>query len=260
MTAADAAGERDPPPISAVLISLNAQAHLRECLASVAWCDEIVVLDSGSTDATPRICEEFGAKFTVSPDWPGYGPQKNRAIASAANEWIFSLDTDEVCTPALREQLEAAARVGRYPAYEMPRRSSFCGHFMRHGGWWPDHVTRLFRRGQARFSDSRVHERVIVDGAVGRLSEPLVHYTYDTMEQALAKAERYATLGAQQAFEAGKRSSPRQAALRGAWAFVRTYVIRLGFLDGAPGFALAKYNAHTTRLRYLKLAQLCGRT
>ena len=247
------------PRISAVLISLNAQAHLRECLQSVAWCDEIVVLDSGSTDATRAICAEFGARFSVSPDWPGFGPQKNRALALAAHEWIFSLDTDEVCPPELRVALEAAARSGTCAAYEMPRRSSFCGHFMRHGGWWPDHVTRLFRRDRARFSDSRVHERVIVDGAVGRLRVPLIHYTYDTMAQALEKAERYATLGAQQAFEAGKRSSPLQAALRAGWAFVRTYVIRLGFLDGGPGLALAKYNAHTTRLRYLKLWQL-GKT
>lgn len=252
------AAER-PARISAVLISLNAQAHLRECLQSVAWCDEIVVLDSGSTDDTRAICAEFGARFSVSPDWPGFGPQKNRALALAAHEWIFSLDTDEVCPPELRAALEAAARSGACAAYEMPRRSSFCGHFMRHGGWWPDYVTRLFRRGRARFSDSRVHERVIVDGTLGRLDTPLIHYTYDTMAQALEKAERYATLGAQQAFEAGKRSSPVQAALRAAWAFIRTYVIRLGFLDGAPGLALAKYNAHTTRLRYLKLWQL-GKT
>ena len=246
----------EPPKISAVLISLNAQAHLRECLQSVTWCDEIVVLDSGSTDATRAICAEFGARFSVSPDWPGFGPQKNRALALAAHDWVFSLDTDEVCTPELRAALEAAARSGQFPAYEIPRRSSFCGHFMRHGGWWPDYVTRLFRRSQARFSDSRVHERVIVDGPLGRLDTPLIHYTYDTMAQALEKAERYATLGAQQAFEAGKRSSPLQAALRAAWAFIRTYVIRLGFLDGAPGFALAKYNAHTTHQRYLKLWRL----
>jgi hypothetical protein len=127
---------------------------------------------------------------------------------------------------------------------------------MRHGGWWPDYVTRVFRRGAARFSDSRVHERLIVDGATGRLATPLIHYTYDTLAQALAKAERYAADGAQQAFEKGKRATKLTAALRGAWAFVRTYVIRLGFLDGGPGFALAKYNAHTTRLRYMKLYEL----
>jgi glycosyltransferase involved in cell wall biosynthesis len=239
-----------------VLISLNAQAHLRECLQSVSWCDEIVVLDSGSTDATAAICADAGAKFSRSPDWPGFGPQKNRAIALATGDWVFSLDTDEVCTDELRAAIVAALRSGEFPAYEMPRRSSFCGHFMRHGGWWPDYVTRLFRRGAARFSDSRVHERLIVDGATGRIGTPLIHYTYDDMQQALEKAERYATAGAQQAFEAGKRASPLSAALRAAWAFVRTYVIRLGVLDGAPGFALARYNAHTTWQRYLKLWRL----
>ena len=244
------------PTISAVLISLNAQAHLRECLQSVAWCDEVVVLDSGSTDATPKICAEAGATFSVSADWPGFGPQKNRAIALASGAWIFSLDTDEVCTPELRAAIEDAVRVGTFPAYEMPRRSSFCGHFMRHGGWWPDHVTRVFRRGAARFSDSRVHESLVVDGKVGRVNTPLIHYTYDNLQQALEKAERYATAGAQQAFEQGKRATPLTAALRAAWAFVRTYVIRLGFLDGAPGLALARYNARTTCLRYMKLWRL----
>lgn len=248
------------PRISAVLISYNAQAHLRECLQSVAWMDEIVVLDGGSTDATAAICAEFGAQLHENRDWPGFGPQKNRALALARGDWIFSLDTDEVCTPALRAAIERAVRGGGAAAYEMPRRSSFCGHFMRHGGWWPDYVTRLFRRGAARFSDSRVHERLIVDGAIGRLDTPLLHYSYDTLEQALEKMNRYSTLGAQQAFEAGKRATPLTAVLRGAWAFFRTYVVRLGFLDGAPGLVLARYNAQTTYYRYLKLWYLGRRT
>lgn len=258
MTATEVPTRRGPegPSISVVLISLNAQAHLAECLRSVMWADEIVVLDSGSTDATAAICAEAGARFSVSADWPGFGPQKNRAVALARGDWIFSLDTDEVCTEELHAAIAAAVRSGAFAAYEMPRRSSFCGHFMRHGGWWPDRVTRLFRRGTARFSDARVHESLVVEGAVGRLDTPLIHYTYDNMQQALDKAERYATAGAQQAFEAGKRASPLTAALRGAWAFARTYVIRLGFLDGAPGFALARYNARTTYLRYLKLWEL----
>ena len=244
------------PGISAVLISLNAQAHLRECLQSVAWCDEVVVLDNGSTDATHAICRELGVRLEVTPDWPGFGFQKNRAIALATGKWIFSIDTDEVCTPELRTAIEAAMREARHAGYEMPRRSSFCGHFMRHGGWWPDYVTRLWKRGQARFSDSRVHERVLVDGSLGRLGTPLIHYTYDTIEQAYEKANRYSTLGAQQMFEAGRRASVFDAAVRAAWTFVRTYVIRLGMLDGAPGFALARYNAHTTYEKYRKLREL----
>lgn len=245
------AGKR--PTVSAVLISKNAQAHLRECLASVRWCDEIVVLDSGSTDATRAICEEFGATFSVTADWPGFGFQKNRAIALATGDWIFSLDTDEICTPELRAAIEHAVHDPRHVAFEMPRRSRFVDHFMQHGGWWPDHVARLFRRGRARLSDSRVHERLIVDGSVGRLAPPLVHYTYDTLDQALEKMTRYARAGAEQAYAAGKRSSLPGAVGHAAWAFLRSYVLRLGILDGGPGFVLALYNAHTTYYRYLNL-------
>lgn len=248
------------PKVSAVLITLNAQAHLRECLTGLTWCDEIVVLDSGSTDATAAICREFGARVEVSPDWPGFGPQKNRALALASGDWVFSVDADEVCTPELRAEIEAVVRSpGTTVAFEMPRRSSFCGHWMRHGGWWPDRVTRLFRRGTARFADVVVHEHLVVGGAVARLREPLLHYTYDTLEQALEKMNRYSTLGARQAFDGGQRATPLTAVLHGSWAFLRTYAIRLGWLDGHAGLMLAYYNAQTTYYRYLKL-WLLGRS
>jgi glycosyltransferase involved in cell wall biosynthesis len=242
------------PRLSAVLITMDAQAHLRECLGSVAWCDEIVVVDGGSRDATLAICAEFGAKLFSETDWRGFGVQKNRAIAKAGGDWIFVIDADEVCTPALRAELEAAlATAGDTAAFAMPRRSSFCGHWMRHGGWWPDHVTRVFARGLARFSDDVVHERLQVDGTVRRLLQPLLHYTYDSLEQALAKLDRYSTLGAQQAYARGRRATPLSAVLRGSWAFVRTYLLRLGLLDGWAGLMLAYYNAHGTYYRYLKL-------
>lgn len=244
------------PRVSAVLIAKNAEAHLRECLDGLRWADEIIVLDSGSTDATEAICAEAGARFVRSADWPGFGPQKNRALALASGDWIFSVDTDEICTPALRAEIAAALAQPAFDVYEMPRLSSFCGHWMRHGGWWPDYVTRLFRRGSARFSDDVVHERVLTDRAIGRLREPLRHYTYDTMAQALEKMERYSTLGAQQAFAQGKRANALTAILRGGWAFVRTYVLRRGFLDGSAGVRLARYNARTTYLKYLKLSRL----
>jgi len=243
--------------VSAVLITYNAEAHLRECLASVAWCDEIVVLDGGSSDATAAICADFGARVSLATDWPGFGRQKNRALDLCRGDWVFSIDADEVCPAALRAQLgERLAAPGAALAFELPRRSSFCGHWMRHGGWWPDHVTRLFRRDSARFSDDVVHEKLIVDGPVARLTEPLLHYTYDTLEQALAKMDRYSTLGAQQAFARGKRATLSSAVLRGLWAFLRTYVLRLGVLDGSAGLMLALYNAHGTYYRYLKLSLL----
>jgi glycosyltransferase involved in cell wall biosynthesis len=242
------------PRVSAVLITLNAQAHLGECLASLAWCDEIVVVDGGSTDETLALCAAAGARVSSETEWRGFGVQKNLALDRAGGDWLFSIDADEVCTPALRGEIEAAiATGGDIAALEMPRRSSFCGHWMRHGGWWPDRVVRVFARGKVRFSEDLVHERPLVQGNVARLRQPLLHYTYDTLEQALAKLDRYSTLGARQAYERGKRATPASAVLRGAWAFFRTYVLRLGLLDGWAGLMLALYNGQGTYYRYLKL-------
>lgn len=241
------------PRVSAALITRDAQAHLADCLAALAWCDEIVVVDGGSRDATLQICTDAGARVIHAPDWPGFGPQKNRAIEACSGDWIFAVDADEVCTPALQRELLATIATTRADALSLPRRSSFCGHWMRHGGWWPDRVTRVFRRGRARYSDDLVHERLIVDGAVHEIAEPLLHYTYDSFEQALAKLDRYSTAGAQMAHARGKRATPLTALLRGGWAFFRTYVLRLGVLDGWAGLMLALYNGHGTYYRYLKL-------
>jgi glycosyltransferase involved in cell wall biosynthesis len=243
-----------PPTISAVLITRDAAAHLRECLASVSWCTEIVVIDGGSIDATRAICAEFGARVFEQTDWQGFGIQKSRALDQASGDWIFSIDADEVVTPELRAELQRAiAQPQSGAAYSVPRRSSFCGTWIRHSGWWPDRVVRLFRRGAVRFSEDIVHERVLVDGPVQPLVAPLLHYTYDTLEQALAKLDRYSTLGAAAAHARGKRATPMTALLRGGWAFLRTYVLRLGVLDGRAGVVLALYTAQGTYYRYLKL-------
>ncbi|HUP91529.1 MAG TPA: glycosyltransferase family 2 protein [Solimonas sp.] len=245
--------------LSVVLITLNASKHLRECLESVAWAGEIVVLDGGSSDSTESIASEFHARFMVEPDWQGFGVQKNRALAFATGDWVLSLDADEVVTPALRAEIEAVLHAPRAEVFEMPRLSSFCGHWMRHGGWWPDPVTRLFRRGAARFSDDAVHERLLHQGAPARLGAHLLHYSYDDFEQALDKMNRYSSLGAGQAHRDGKRATPLTAWARGAWAFVRTYVLRLGLLDGSAGWMLALYNAQTTYYKYIKLWKLGSR-
>jgi len=156
------------PTVSAVLITRDAQARLRQCLESLAWCDEIVVVDGGSADSTVAICAEFAARVTVRTDWQGFGVQKNRAVALARCDWVLSIDADEVCSGALRDEIRACiAGAGAAVALELPRRSSFCGHWMRHGGWWPDYVTRVFRRGRARFTDDVVHERLEADGTRG---------------------------------------------------------------------------------------------
>lgn len=244
------------PKISVVLITLNAAAHLQECLDSVKWADEIVVLDSGSTDSTEAICALHGVRFTRSKDWPGFGPQRNCALALATGEWIFTIDADEICSPELRAEIPAATLNAAINVYEIPRLSSFCGHWMRHGGWWPDHVPRLFRRGTARYSEHLIHEALLAQGPRQRLRSHLLHYTYDTLEQALEKLNRYSTLAAQQAFREGRRANLVTAQVHALWAFVRTYLLRHGFLDGSAGWQLACYNAQTTYYKYLKLSYL----
>lgn len=240
--------------ISAVIITRNEEAMIGDCLASVAWADEIIVLDSGSIDRTVEIATAHGARVAEGGDWPGFGPQKNRAIALATGDWILSLDADERVTPELRDEILAAVVADRgMAALEMPRLSSYCGRFMRHGGWWPDHVTRLFQRGRARFSDDLVHERLIVDGKIGRLRNHLLHLAFENLEEVLEKVNRYSTSGAEMAWNRGRTGTFSGAVLRGLWAFARTYFLKAGFLDGREGFMLAVSNAEGTYYRYLKL-------
>jgi glycosyltransferase involved in cell wall biosynthesis len=191
---------------------------------------------------------------SVAADWQGFGAQKNRALALAGGDWVFSLDCDERVTPQLRQQILAAiASPQGHAAFSVDRRSSFCGQFMRHSGWSPDRVVRLFRRDAARFSDHQVHERVITEGTVGRLPGELLHESMVDLESALDKLDRYSSAGARDLQRRGVRGSLGKALAHGLWAFFRTYVLRRGFLDGALGFVLAVSVAEGTYYRYLKL-------
>ena len=245
--------------LSAIIIARNNEATLRRCLESVAWAGEIVVVDSGSTDRTMEIAREFTANVHQTPDFPGHGPQKNRALDRATGDWVLSLDSDEWVTPALRAELEdAMAAPGDRTAFMMPRRSSFCGRFMRHSGWWPDYVTRLWRRSAARFSEDHTHDRVIVDGKLGRLRQPVMHEAVTDLEQMLVKINMYSSSSAAMFHREGRRASLATALAHGGWAFVRTYILRAGFLDGREGFMLAVINAENSYYRYAKL-MLLGR-
>jgi glycosyltransferase involved in cell wall biosynthesis len=243
--------------LSVIIITKNEAANIRACLESVAWADEIVVVDSGSSDATVQICRELGAKVHVH-DWPGFGRQKNRALSYATRDRVFSIDADERVTPELRSQLEQAMADGSREGYYLPRLSQFCGVFIHHSGWYPDYVLRLFKRSSGRFSDDMVHERVIVEGSTGRLSSPLLHYSYLDQADVRRKTEQYAKAGAMQMLEKGKTATLADAPLRAAWAFVRTYVLRLGFLDGIAGLNVARMNFRTTYLKYRLLRTLCN--
>ena len=243
--------------LSVIIITKNEAANIRACLESVAWADEIIVVDSGSSDATVDICHELGAQVHAH-DWPGFGIQKNRALSYATHEWVFAIDADERVTPDLQAQLIKAMEDDSKDGFYLPRLSQFCGKFIRHSGWYPDYVLRLFRKSKGRFSDDMVHERVILKGNAGRLSSPLLHYSYLNETDVQRKTGQYAKAGAMQMLKNGKTASFADAPLRAGWAFIRTYFLRLGFLDGIAGFNIALMNFRTTYLKYQQLRTLCS--
>jgi len=244
------------PTLGVALITRNAAARLAECLQAVAFADQIVVIDGGSTDGTADIARAHGARVIEQTDWPGFGPQKNRAVDALTSDWILSLDADEIVTPELAASIRAAITAPAADVYAVDRLSSFCGHWIHHSGWYPDWIPRLFKRGAARFSDDLVHERLVFDTPAQRLTGKLMHYSYEDYESVLRKLDAYSTAGARQRFLAGKRGSLRVAVGRGLWAFVRTYLLRRGFLDGRAGLMIALFNAETVYYRFLKLSQL----
>src|SRR5208282_3552891 len=239
------------PQLSAIVITRNEAANIGACLDSLAFCDERIVVDSGSTDATVDIAKVKGARVAFH-EWRGFGPQKNHALSLATGTWVLSIDADERVTPELAGAIKAALADAGADGFELPRRSSFCGRQMRHSGWWPDYVLRLFRRGKARFDDAIVHERVICDGTVKRLDQPLIHHPVLRLEDALSRMDRYSTASAQALVASGRKVSFLAGIGHGFYAFLRSYVLRAGFLDGAEGFLLAVANAEGSYYRYMK--------
>ena len=238
--------------LSVIVITKNESVHIQRCLESVVWADEIIVLDSGSEDNTVTICRQYTDKV-YETDWPGFGIQKQRALNKATGDWVLSIDADEVVTESLRVEIEQAIQKNSFQAYEIPRLSTYCGRQMRHSGWWPDYVLRLFQRNSGRFSEAIVHERVLVDGRVGRLVTPFLHDTAVDLEEILVKVNSYSTLGSKMLYAEGARSSIIKAVLKGFWTFNRTYWLKAGFLDGAQGLMLAISNAESSYYKYLKL-------
>ncbi len=246
------------PRLSAVIIAFNEAGRIGRCIDSLRFADEVIVLDGGSSDDTVAIARARGARVEIAAEWPGFGPQKNRALALADGDWILSLDADEWVDATLASAITAATADAASPAvWRMPRRSRFCGQVMRHSGWWPDHVTRLWRRGSAHFSDDLVHERVIAGpSTIGTFAEPIDHESFTSLEQVIDKMNRYSTDGAQMMLARGAQGSVGRAIGHGLWTFIRTYVLRLGFLDGRHGLLLAIANAEGSYYRYLKLMLL----
>jgi glycosyltransferase involved in cell wall biosynthesis len=241
--------------LSVIIITKNEAQHIGRCLASVAWADEIIVLDSGSSDDTVEICKQFTEQVFIT-DWPGFGPQKQRALDKASNEWVLSIDADEQVSTALKIEILQAMQISDIHGFEIPRLSSYCGRQIKHGGWWPDHVLRLFRRNNGRFSEEVVHERIQVNGNIGRLSNPLLHEAFVNPEEVLDKINRYSSLGATKLFNNGQTASLSLAIGKGLWSFFRTYILKAAILDGAQGLMLAISNAEGSYYKYLKLREL----
>ncbi len=247
------------PKLSAIVITRNEAANIAACLDALAFCDERIVVDCGSSDGTADIARGKGARVEHH-DFQGFGPQKNYALSLAAGDWVLSIDADERVTPELADAIERAmtdagvqGRVeGGVDGFELPRVSSFCGRPMHHSGWFPDYVLRLFRRSKGRFDDALVHERVICDGTVKRLDKPLIHHPVLKLEDALSRMDRYSTAGAQTLVASGRRVWFFTGIAHGCFAFFKSYVLRLGVLDGAEGFLLAVANAEGSYYRYMK--------
>lgn len=245
------------PRLSAIIITKNEAANIAECLDSVAFADERIVVDSGSTDDTVVIAEGKGARVEFHA-FDGFGRQFNHALSLARGEWVFSIDGDERVSPALAAELQRAMNEGKADGYEMPRLSTFCGRPMRHSGWYPDYVLRLWRRGRARWTEDLVHPRPVCDGPVARLTQPLDHHPVVRIEQSLRRIDHYSTLAADMMIARGKRVTFFSGIAHGLWTFLRTYLLQAGFLDGSQGFLLAMANAEGTYYKYMK-AWLAGR-
>ena len=245
------------PTLSVAMIVKNEAHHLAQCLDTVtAWVDEIVILDSGSTDATQQIAEQYGAKFYQNTDWPGFGKQRQLAQQYVTSDYVLWLDADERVTPELRQSIQAAiAQDAPNTAYKIPRLSEIFGHKIRHSGWYPDYVIRLYRKDFAHYGDQLVHEKVELpaNANIQKLQGDLLHYTYQNIHHYLVKSASYAKAWADQREKAGKKATLWQGISHAVGCFVKMYVIRLGFLDGKAGLLLAILSAHSTFVKYADL-------
>jgi glycosyltransferase involved in cell wall biosynthesis len=247
----------DVLPLSAVLIAQNEEAKLKGALESVGFCDEIVVVDSGSTDRTREIAEQAGARVIVNAPWPGFVAQRNFAVDAARHDWILALDADERVTPALRAEIEALRGAGfQEAAYRIPRVAFYMGRFIRGTDWYPDPQVRLFDRRRARWQGQLVHESVKVSGAVGRLRSDMEHFPYDDVSAHMRKIDSYTTLWARQARDAGRQTGALDLTVAPAWAFLRNYLVKGGLRFGAAGFTVSTLNAYYTFVKLAKLAEL----
>lgn len=239
--------------LSVAIIAHNEAGQIRDCLASVTWADEVVVVDAISTDETVAICRQFPVRV-LQQAWLGFAAQKNLAIQATTHDWVLSLDADERVTPALREEIRGLMQSGpTLNGYAVPRKSYFGDRWIRYGGWYPDYSLRLFNKHQGRVLSREVHEAVTVTGSTGHLRAPLEHYTYTGVADYLERMGRYSTLAARELVAQGRRFRPLDLVARPCMTFFRMYILQQGFRDGAVGLVLAGLYAAYTFSKYAKL-------
>ncbi len=242
--------------ISACVITKNEEANIGRCLRSLSWCDEIVVVDSFSSDRTVEIAREH-TDSVLQHEWSGYVAQKRWAWEQTSGDWLFWVDADEEVSAELRDEIQNRLDAGSLPdGFDMPRRVHYLGRWIRHGNWYPDRKLRLFRRTAVRLPERAIHERAEVDGRVEHLRHPLHHYTYDSVEDQIRTLVRYSALAAREKSAAGGQCRATDLMLRPAVAFLRGYLLKQGVLDGRRGLMIAVMNAVETALKYVRLREL----
>ncbi len=239
-------------PLSAVIITRDAATQLLPCLESLAFCADILVVDSGSTDGTVEIARRHGARV-IETHWRGFGPQKQFAVEQAAHDWVLCIDADERVSNTLRDSMRAVPPAPTFAAYRFARCNRFMGRYLRYGEGYPDWSLRLFDRRRAHWSDDAVHESVVTDGPVGTLAGDLLHDSAESLENYLAKQNRYSTLAATAALAAGKRGSAARLLLSPLLRFVKFYFLRAGFLDGVPGLVHILIGCHASFAKHAKM-------
>ena len=242
--------------LSVVVITRNEEDTLPRCLSSVAWADEVIVVDSGSQDDTRQIAWEHGATvFEI--EWSGFGAAKAYGVDKATGEWILSLDADEAVSEELAQEIQLILRGETdFHGFDMPRKTRFLGRWIKHCGWYPDRVLRLFLKSRGKFDNARVHEKVILDGRMGHLSGELLHYSYPSLEHYLDKSNRYTTLGAEEAYRKGRRTTWFDLVIRPLVSFIAHYVSRQGFRDGREGFLVSVLSSLAVLVKYAKLKDM----
>jgi glycosyltransferase involved in cell wall biosynthesis len=241
--------------ISAVIITLNEEANIEDCLESVSWTREIVVVDAMSTDRTREIARKF-TPGVHEKAWEGYSEAKGFAISRASSEWVLSLDADERVTPELRKEIESLPAEPGVDGYMVPIRPLFLGRWIKHSGWYPGYKLRLFRRDKAAMTRKKLHEGIRVEGAVGKMCNPLLHFAYPTVRSYFEKFARYTDLAARELHEEGKRATAFDIAVRPAFSFLKMFIVKMGFLDGIEGFALCVFSSLYVLVKYVKLREL----